>query len=259
VKFALATACVLAAPLAGAATAYAEAMSENKAREIGQTYGNCVISQRSRTARFYVLNDVPDTQAMRWRKGIVVSSCLNVRSPGRWERAQFPADHHRYVLAQALFKRDLVELPAPTLIDIPSLSHRPMPDPLDPARLPTDPIKAEEAKAAFATKSVAHLADMLAECSVRRDPAAAKALLVAPIGTPEEDSAFKALAPAMSHCIPTGKQVRLNRTVTKGSIALNYYRLAAAAGMLPDKLMPKPADEPGPFPFASDRDEGAGT
>lgn len=243
-KFALATALVLAAPLAGAAMAHAEDMNEVKARKIGQTYGNCVISQRSELARRYVLNDVPDVEARRWKDGIVVSFCLNVRSPGQWESAQFPADHYRYVLAQALFKRDLVKLPVPDLAEVSPLPHRPMPDALDAATLAGDPAKLEQAKTSLANRSVAHLADMLGECAVRRDPASAKALLVAPIGTEEENAAFQAFAPAMSRCIPEGKQIRLNRTVTKGAVAVNYYRLTAAAGALPGKLMPKADDEP---------------
>lgn len=243
-KFALALASLVIVPLAGAATACASEPSETKARKISQTYGNCVISQRSRTARYYVLNDVADKDAMRWRNGIVVPFCLNVRSPGRWQSAQFPADHYRYVLAQALFKRDLADLPPPVLTEIAALSHRPMPEPLDPASLPADPAKIDEMRKGLANKSIAHLADMLAECSVRRDPVAAKALLVAPIGTQEEDDAFKAFAPAMSRCLPESKQVSLNRTVTKGATAVNYYRLAAAAGALPEKLMPKADDQP---------------
>jgi hypothetical protein len=243
-RLALATICFLAAPLAGAATAHAENMSETKARKIGRDYGACVVGERSEIARRYVVNDVPDGEALRWDKGIVVPFCLSNTSVRGSVEAVFPADHYRYVLAQALFKRDLAKLAAPNVANIAALSHRPMPEPIDPADLPADAKKAEQVKTALANRSVAHLADMLAECSVRRDPANAKSLLDAPIGTREENDAFKAFAPAMAHCIPTGKQVRLNRTVTKGSIAVNYYRLSVAAGLLPADLLPKVGEEP---------------
>lgn len=243
-KLALALTLCIVAPLGAGETARASEINETKAREISQTYGNCVVSQRNRVARYYILNDIADKDAMRWKDGIIVPFCLNVRSPGRWESAKFPADHYRYVLAQALFKRDLAKLPPPVLTEVPTLSHRPMPEPLDPATLPADPAKLEEMRKTLADKSIAHLADLLADCSVRRDPETAKALLVAPIGGREEEDAFKAFAPAMARCLPEGKQVRLNRTVTKGATALNYYRLAAAAGALSDKLMPTANDEP---------------
>lgn len=243
-KFVLATVCVLAAPLAGAATAHAEEMSEAKARKIGRDYGDCVVGERSEIARRYVVNDVTDGEVMRWKKGVVVPFCLSNTSVRGSVEAIFPADHYRYVLAQALFKRDLAKLAPPNLTDVAALSHRPMPEPLDATSLPTDVKKAEEMRTALANRSVAHLADMLAECSVRRDPVNAKALLAAPIGTREENDAFKAFGPAMAHCIPTGKQVRLNRTVTKGAVAVNYYRLAAASGLLPADLLPKAGEEP---------------
>lgn len=259
-KTVLALALVAAAPLAGAAMAHAEEISEAKARKIGRDYGNCVVGERSGIARHYVLNDVRDGEAVRWKKGVIVPFCLSINSPMPAVQATFPADHYRYVLAQALFSRDLAKLPVPTLTDVAPLSHRPMPEPLDPAKLPADVKKAEEAKMSLANKSVAFLADMLGECSVRRDPAGARPLLAAPIGSSEEDEAFRAFAPAMSHCIPTGKQVRLNRTVTKGSIAVNYYRLSAAAGLLPANLMPKAGEEPelrADLPIIQDTQNGA--
>lgn len=259
-RSAFAFALVAVAPLAGAAIAHAEEISEAKARKIGRDYGNCVVGERSEVARHYILNDVRDGEAVRWKKGVIVPFCLSINSPMPAVQATFPADHYRYVLAQALFNRDLAKLPAPTLTEVAQLSHRPMPDPLDPAKLPTDAKKADEVRASLANKSVAYLADMLGECSVRRDPAGAKALLVAPIGSDQEKEAFKAFAPAMSHCIPTGKQVRLNRTVTKGSIAVNYYRLSAAAGLLPADLMPKAGEEPelrGDVPTTQDTQDGA--
>lgn len=243
-KSALALALIVAAPLAGAATARAEDMSETKSRKIGRDYGNCVVAERSDVVRRYIVNDVLDGDALRWKNGLVVPFCLNANPPMRWAEAVFPADHYRYVLAQALFRRDLAKLPAPVLTDLPALSHRPMPEALDPAKLPADVQKAADMKRALADRSVAHLADLLAECSVRRDPAGAKALLDAPIGTNEEDAAFRNFGTAMAQCLPTGKQVRLNRTVTKGSIAVNYYRLSAAAGLLPESLLPKPGGEP---------------
>jgi len=260
VKSALATTGLLAASFAGAATAHAENLSETKARKIGRDYGACVVAERSEIARRYIANDVPDSEAVRWKKGIVVPFCLSNTSVRGSVEAVFPADHYRYVLAQALFKRDLSRLAPPDVANVAALSHRPMPESIDAARLPSDAKKAEEVRTSFANKSVAYLADLLGECAVRRDPTGAKALLVAPIGSDEEKEAFKAFAPAMSRCIPTGKQVRLNRTVAKGSIAVNYYRLSAAAGLLPADLMPKVGEEPelrADVPNTQDTQDGA--
>ena len=45
----------------------------------------------------------------------------------------------------------------------------------------------------------------------------------------KELSRFEALSPALSACAPPEQEVELTKFLVRGTIALNYYRLAQAA------------------------------
>ena len=45
----------------------------------------------------------------------------------------------------------------------------------------------------------------------------------------EEAARFGALRPALAHCLSEGETLRSGKAALRGSIAVNYYRLAHAA------------------------------
>lgn len=65
-----------------------------------------------------------------------------------------------------------------------------------------------------------------AECVVRADPAASRAVVLGPIGSAAEDEAFRAIAPQLAPCLPQGSSIKAGRTVLSGLIAEVLYRLA---------------------------------
>lgn len=67
------------------------------------------------------------------------------------------------------------------------------------------------------------------ECVVRTNPAAAKALLLTRVETSGEARAFDALRQALGECLPEGKTLAFGKLVLRGTIAVNYYRVAHAA------------------------------
>ena len=67
------------------------------------------------------------------------------------------------------------------------------------------------------------------ECVVRADPAGSRALLAAKPETPEEASRFAALRLALATCLPEGHTLEFGKLALRGTIAVNYYRLAKAA------------------------------
>ena len=68
---------------------------------------------------------------------------------------------------------------------------------------------------------------------MRVDPQGAKALLLTDPVTDGEAAAFNALGTALGTCIAPGKSLNFGKAALRGSIAINYYRLAVAARSAP--------------------------
>jgi len=62
---------------------------------------------------------------------------------------------------------------------------------------------------------------------VRDDPVKARQWLLTPPGGPEEISRINDLRPSFSACL-LGGTMKFNRTVMRGTVAINYYRLTMA-------------------------------
>jgi len=67
------------------------------------------------------------------------------------------------------------------------------------------------------------------ECLVRGDPAAARSLLLTKIESKEEASAFAGLIPTLDRCQSARRQVSLDKADVRGTVAVNYVRLASVA------------------------------
>ncbi len=76
------------------------------------------------------------------------------------------------------------------------------------------------------------------DCVVRAASAQADALLRSEIGSAAETAALQGLQPAFSGCVPAGSKFVLAPETVRGTIALNYYRLAKAAEVQMGALRP---------------------
>lgn len=68
----------------------------------------------------------------------------------------------------------------------------------------------------------------IGECAVRANPGGASDLMKARINSKEEMQAVEALVPAFSSCLPKDLKVHFDITTLRGTVAVNYYRLASA-------------------------------
>jgi hypothetical protein len=73
------------------------------------------------------------------------------------------------------------------------------------------------------------------ECVARSDPARVHAWLLTNADTAEDATATKALAPAFGACLSEGRKLTASRDVLRGTVAVDYYRLAKAPEGLPVK------------------------
>jgi hypothetical protein len=205
-------------------------------RRISSAYGDCLVKKRSAAARTFVLQYLrvkkDDRAAHRVVEQIADPGCaLDASLSASGVRMSFPGDTMRYVLADALFR---VELAAQ-----PPISHLEQVSPLQHATLDEAEFQAPPGKK-LKERELAKLAEdrakevglialsQLGECIVRESPAASYALLRTKVTSPEENAAFGPVAKSASQCLTQGMTVALNKSVLRGTVAFNYYRLAHA-------------------------------
>lgn len=66
------------------------------------------------------------------------------------------------------------------------------------------------------------------ECVVRKNPGSARTWLLAAEGSPADSRAMQEVQPALGACLRAGDQLKFSKEVLRGTLAVNYYRLAHA-------------------------------
>ena len=94
------------------------------------------------------------------------------------------------------------------------------PDPVDYAAL------ARGAAPEWAGRYIAYR--KLAQCVVRADPVASRALVLGPIGSASEAGAIQTLGPSLGTCLDKGATVNLTKERLTGIVAEALYRLSVA-------------------------------
>ena len=200
-------------------------------RGIQARFGACVVKKHSAVARQFVL--APDLEKTDWRRAVAIladGNCLvaAATSTGGVEM-KFPADTMRYALADALVRRE-VSASVPTTTDAAPLIQ-PVLDEAEYVPKPGRKMKPAELDELGESRAkrlgMIYLAGY-GECVVRADVAQSHALLMADPATVEEEAAFGRLKPALSQCIIAGQSLTFNKTTLRGTIAMNFYRLAHA-------------------------------
>ena len=159
--------------------------------------------------------------------------CMPLPPLGSTIKVRFMGDQFRYALADGLVK-DLLKAPAPAVGVLPQLDHR---EPTPPPRVDKKGRPLSEAKYAAALEGYRQAqafayASRFGECVVRANPEGARDLLGTASDTPQETAAFAGLSNALSNCLESGQKIELSKVALRGTIAVNYYRLATAARAL---------------------------
>lgn len=68
-----------------------------------------------------------------------------------------------------------------------------------------------------------------ADCVVRANPTASRALILSKVTSDEEKAAFASLTPHLGGCLVSGTQLKFSRPMLRGFVAEALYRLSAAA------------------------------
>ena len=197
-------------------------------------YSDCIVKKHPEDARTAVLSLTDNASLVKDYPKLLDPYCLT----GFVDRMAFPGDLLRYALADALVRRQLINQPAIDPLVIGPLAHnQPVPPPsVTEAKAEADQGKPFDRKQwQFGVALAYSQVSQFGECVVRADPAGTKQLLAsAPTSAPEA-AAIAALKPVLGSCLRKDSKLHLTKEVLRGTIALNYYRLANAPRLTPQE------------------------
>lgn len=203
---------------------------ENRVRVIQAQYGECVVKkQPAEAARFVITPRFDRAEMRRILPKLGDSWCLLIASSAFGSQMSFPGDTMRYTLADALVRREFASA-SPSLKDAgpivqPVLDESEyVPKPGRRAKQSELNELADNRQKRVATIYMAHFG----ECVVRANSKASYALLMARSATPQESAALSDLKPAFANCLEVGQTFSLNKATLRGTVAMNFYRLAHA-------------------------------
>lgn len=212
-----------------AAFASDSAKEQARLRKITFNYAICVVRKHHEKASEAVLATASNTEINGRLSQIIDSDCLG-KAAGRAVEMRFPNDTYRYALADALVNADFVSHGDPLfanrlpLAQPAAISEEKQTELL--AKVKTDRQRKGMREEFGKQNAFAWLA-RYGECVVREDPVNARYWLLTPPETPEETSRIRAMQPAFGVCLHEGT-MHFNRVTARGTVAVNYYRLAMA-------------------------------
>jgi hypothetical protein len=207
--------------------------SNKETRILVDDYGKCIVGKQAKRAAEAIVRNVNNNTLMREYASLIDGSCMQT-PPGTTVQVRFEGDQFRYAIADALVRKELGALPAPVLTAVPPLDHR---VPAPPSRLDKkgrpvkDRVYADAVKHYEQDQAFSYLSGY-GECVVRNNPAGARALLLTRPETDAENAGFAALKNAFASCLEEGRTLAFGKVTLRGTIAINYYRLARAAAAL---------------------------
>ena len=208
-------------------------LQATETRRLLHAYGACVVKRQEARAAQAIVANITNSELIRRYGSLIDGTCLPPRK-GSPVQVRFQGDQYRYALADALVRKQFASTPAPVLESVARLQHR---DPgAAPARVNAKGkrLKEKQYLAALrdyeAEQAYSYLS-RYGECVVRVNPAAARDLLLSEPGTPQENQRFAALRIPFGTCLPEDQKLSLGKLALRGTIAINYYRLARSAGL----------------------------
>lgn len=234
VKFTLAWLALTAPAFAasGLSDAWEDAeYSTKETRALTHAYAQCVVRRQAAKASEAILANVGNGVLLRDYRMLIRPECLT-RQIHQATQMRFGGDLYRYALADALVNREMAGRPAPDLEAAARLDHYdagPAPQEVDAKGRKLGKRKLEAAREGYDRDVAFAFLSRYGECIVRVDTAGSKSLLVTTPDSAEEAARFTALRPALSRCLPEGQTQRFGKVALRGSVAINYYRLAHAA------------------------------
>ena len=203
--------------------------STKETRALMHAYARCVVRRHPAKAAEAIATNADNAAILRHYRALIDDECLTRQVTANLQM-RFTGDLYRYALADALVNREFAAQDLSDLSAVPRLDHRDPGEPPPPAgRGKKGERKYREAREAYELAASYALLSRYGECVVRLDPSGAKAVLLTEPDSADETTRFNAIRTALARCLPEGRTVAFGRVALRGSIAVNYYRLAHSA------------------------------
>ena len=220
-----------------AAAAAPQAPINKGARAFYFAYGNCIVADQPRRAAEAVLSDVDDARFLKRYPTFAEGGCVDMRQ-GTWGYFNIRADSVRYSLADALVRKEFAGSKVSDFSALPALDHGTVPSKPSEVGSNGKPIRKDlyaKALADYRWKYASNLWSNVGECIVRENSSAAHALLLSDPDSAAEDAQLAGLKQAVVKCLPESESMQLNELSLRGTIAVNFYRLATSAKTMATK------------------------
>lgn len=223
---------VCAASLGAALPSLAATATPDKieTRRIIHAYADCVVKGDHDLASRAILSNFTNEDIFKRHRNLIRPDCV-AEAANRGVSIGFRDDTYRYAIADALIASDLRTFNTADFSDRAKLTHH---QPMDEAELAEARSKKlsekeiERLQHVYQSRLTVSVLSHYGECIVRGDPMGSRALLMSEPTSVSEKQAIEALRPALVRCLAKGESVKLDKTNLRGTIAINYYRLAMA-------------------------------
>lgn len=209
------SALLLAGLTPGSALAANKELSERESREIGQKYGECVAAKRflkQRAIDFVVKDLSKDGRQLSQYDCLAKAAEGYFRSTssltGKWDQSVF-----RKLVADGLVRTDFASSGPTDFSSVP---------PLDPSFSMERLAESEMPPEVQMTLAIPHIT----ECATRKEPEAVRLLAQTKVGSPEERTALRSLAPVFGGCLERAVAVNFSPSLLRDNAVLAYARMA---------------------------------
>jgi hypothetical protein len=193
-------------------------------REVAQEFATCAVKKRPELASKYVLDAYTWLDRRDFRK-LFDPGCVPTYGR-RYTALAGGRQQMSFALSEALVRLHYPSAEMPDVRSAAPLDHS-LP-PLAPLPASAKPQTPETLADMEMGRAASQAISILGECVVRGHPAAAHGLLLTEPGSPMESRYFEVLQPVAGNCIEKGAAMAMTKYSLRGTIALNYYRLAHA-------------------------------
>ena len=202
-----------------------------KADRAAAEFFSCVVNKRAADAAEFVLATPGGSDLRANPKVLYESGCYKPGPDLDLSSLRYNRDLARYGLAEALVRREFQASLPPGIAAVPALapSQEEFDEPgfkLSGRYKAVGPKSLTQARAEVASY---RFLSRFGECVVRRNPQAARRLILAEPASNEEALAMAGVRPQLGTCIVEGQKLGMNLKMLRGSLAYNFYRLARAA------------------------------
>lgn len=201
-------------------------------RQYFREFGQCMVRQSRRLAREFLLsqsgNYAVDDRYLRLANARCLSmNEIYIRGFRNPHGLRLSPSAMRYLIAETLVESELGSF-NPSVISLAAPLSHPVLDPAQFSEIKYPQYDRKLLKAARDRAIAENALSLYGECVVRAEPFNAQRLLKSRINSDAERQILSAIVPTLTRCVDKGQKLTTDPLVLRGTIAVNYYRLAHA-------------------------------